>query len=101
MALRILETCVNCDVCEPVCPNTAISQGESIYLIDPSRCTECVGHHNEPQCMVVCPVECIDPDPACVEDTTQLLEKLQRLQDAAAAVSGAIPGGSAVLERAA
>jgi len=101
VALRILETCVNCDVCEPVCPNNAISQGVSIYMIDPSRCTECVGHHDEPQCMVVCPVECIDPDPAFVEDATQLLEKLQRLQEAAAAVGGTIPGGSTVLERAA
>lgn len=101
MALRILETCVNCDVCEPVCPNNAISQGESIYLIDPSRCTECVGHHDEPQCMVVCPVECIDPDPAFVEDAPQLLQKLRRLQEAAAAVGGTIVGSSEALGAAA
>jgi Pyruvate/2-oxoacid:ferredoxin oxidoreductase delta subunit len=64
MSLRINELCVNCDVCEPACPNQAISQGETIYLIDPARCTECVGHFDEPQCIVVCPVECIDKDPA-------------------------------------
>ena len=64
MALKINELCVNCDVCEPACPNQAISQGETIYVIDPARCTECVGHFDEPQCVVVCPVECIDPDPA-------------------------------------
>ena len=80
MALLINSLCVNCDVCEPVCPNQAIRAGESIYVIDPDRCTECVGHHDEPQCVVVCPVECIDPDPGHVENQTQLLAKLARLQ---------------------
>lgn len=82
MALRINELCVNCDVCEPACPNQAISQGETIYVIDPARCTECVGHFDEPQCVVVCPVECIDPDPAHPESRHDLLAKLRRLQDA-------------------
>lgn len=67
MSLKILDTCVNCDVCEPVCPNQAISMGEEYYLIDPSRCTECVGHFDEPQCVEVCPVECIITDPERVE----------------------------------
>jgi ferredoxin len=80
MSLRITETCVNCDVCEPVCPNKAIRQGETIYVIDPDRCTECVGHYDEPQCVVVCPVECIDPDPVHPESNDQLLAKLMRLQ---------------------
>lgn len=80
MSLRINELCVNCDVCEPVCPNKAITQGETIYVIDPALCTECVGHHDEPQCVVVCPVECIDPDPAHPETHAALLEKLARLQ---------------------
>jgi len=80
MSLKINELCVNCDVCEPACPNKAISMGETIYVIDPARCTECVGHYDEPQCVVVCPVECIDPDPAIVETHDQLLEKLRRLQ---------------------
>ena len=84
MSLRINETCVNCDVCEPACPNQAISQGETIYVIDPARCTECVGHYDEPQCVVVCPVECIDPDPAHPEDEPQLLAKLRRLQQESA-----------------
>ena len=64
MSLKINELCINCDVCEPACPNNAISQGEVIYVIDPALCTECVGHFEEPQCMEVCPVECIDPDRA-------------------------------------
>lgn len=80
MALKILDTCINCDVCEPACPNQAISQGADIYVIDAARCTECVGHHDEPQCVVVCPVECIDPDPAYPETESMLLAKLARLQ---------------------
>ena len=76
MALLINELCVNCDVCEPACPNQAIRQGESIYVIDPARCTECVGHFDEPQGVVVCPVECIDKDPAHPEDEAQLRSKL-------------------------
>ena len=80
MALLINSLCINCDVCEPACPNQAIRAGESIYVIDPDRCTECVGHFDEPQCVVVCPVECIDKDALHVEDETQLLAKLERLQ---------------------
>jgi ferredoxin len=85
MSLRITDTCVNCDVCEPACPNQAIRQGETIYVIDPARCTECVGHFDEPQCVVVCPVECIDPDPAHPESHDDLLLKLLRLQQEPAA----------------
>ncbi|MGN0858281.1 MAG: YfhL family 4Fe-4S dicluster ferredoxin [Stenotrophomonas sp.] len=80
MSLKINDLCVNCDVCEPACPNAAIAMGETIYVIDPARCTECVGHHDEPQCVVVCPVECIDPDPEFEETQEQLLDKLARLQ---------------------
>ena len=75
------ELCVNCDVCEPACPNQAIAQGETIYVIDPARCTECVGHFDEPQCVVVCPVECIDPDLDIPETYDQLLAKLMRLRE--------------------
>ena len=62
MSLIITDECINCDVCEPECPNAAISQGEEIYVIDPNLCTECVGHYNEPQCQQVCPVDCIPLD---------------------------------------
>ena len=72
MSLKILDTCVNCDVCEPACPNKAISLGEEFYVIDPALCTECVGHHDEPQCVVVCPVECIEPDPDYPETPAEL-----------------------------
>ncbi len=83
MALLINDLCVNCDVCAPVCPNAAISQGETIYEIAPSRCTECVGHFDEPQCVVVCPVECILVDPANVESKEELMAKYVRLQETA------------------
>ncbi len=79
MALLITDECINCDVCEPECPNTAIYQGDVIYEIDPNRCTQCVGHFDEPQCQVVCPVECIIINPDWVESEEQLQEKYQKL----------------------
>jgi ferredoxin len=79
MALKILDTCVNCDVCEPVCPNQAIAMGPSIYEISPGRCTECVGHFDTPQCVDVCPVECIIVDPAHVESREQLSARYAQL----------------------
>lgn len=79
MALTITDECINCDVCEPECPNEAIFQGEERYEIDPFKCTECVGHFSEPQCQQVCPVDCIPKDPAHVETPEQLMEKYKRL----------------------
>ncbi|MDR0996981.1 MAG: YfhL family 4Fe-4S dicluster ferredoxin [Zoogloeaceae bacterium] len=80
MALHITEDCINCDVCEPECPNEAISQGDEIYEIDPDKCTECVGHYDEPQCVQVCPVDCIPKDPAHEETQDQLMAKYEKLQ---------------------
>ncbi len=79
MALMITDDCINCDVCEPECPNDAIYQGEEIYEIDPDRCTECVGHFATSQCVEVCPVDCIPLDPNHAESQEQLLAKYQRL----------------------
>lgn len=75
MALMITDECINCDVCEPECPNNAISQGEEIYVIDPDLCTECVGHFTKPQCQQVCPVECIPFNPDVRETKEQLYQK--------------------------
>lgn len=80
MALMITDDCINCDVCEPECPNDAIFMGPLIYQINPERCTECVGHFNEPQCQQVCPVSCIPLDPSRTETREQLLVKYERLQ---------------------
>ena len=80
MALKILDTCINCDVCEPACPNTAIYQGIEFYEIDPALCTECVGHFDVPQCRKLCPVEgCIPVDELHLETNEQLLAKVHRL----------------------
>lgn len=80
MALMITDACINCDVCEPVCPNNAIYEGELIYHIDPSRCTECVGHFDNPQCQELCPVDCIPLDPNHRETQAELRDKWYRLQ---------------------
>ena len=79
MALIITDDCINCAVCEPECPNLAIYEGEDIFEIDPERCTECVGHFSEPQCQLVCPVDCIPQDEQRVESSEQLRLKYERL----------------------
>ncbi len=80
MALLITDDCINCDVCEPECPNEAIFQGVEIYEIHPDKCTECVGHFSEPQCQQVCPVACIVLDPHRHESKEQLMEKYKRIK---------------------
>lgn len=79
MALMITDDCINCDVCEPECPNEAIYPGEVIYEIDPSKCTQCVGHYDVPQCQEVCPVDCIPLDPNNLETDEQLQAKFIKL----------------------
>ena len=77
MALKITDECINCDMCEPECPNEAIYQGEDIYEIDRDKCTECVGHFETSQCVEVCPVDCIPV--SFVESKEDLLKKYHRL----------------------
>lgn len=79
MSLIITDECINCDVCEPECPNEAIYQGEEIYEIDLDKCTECVGHYDEPQCVQVCPVDCIPKDENNVESEQTLIVKYEKL----------------------
>jgi len=80
MSLMITDECINCDVCAAECPNEAIYEGEWIYAINPDRCTECIGHFDEPQCRQVCPVDCIPLDPQREESKQQLLAKYHKLQ---------------------
>lgn len=75
MALYITDQCINCDVCEPECPNDAIYQGELIYEIETAKCTECVGHFEQEQCIVVCPVDCIFIDQDHLEKLPDLVSK--------------------------
>jgi ferredoxin len=79
MALIITKDCINCDMCLPECPNEAISVGTKIYVIDPNRCTECVGFYDKPQCVEACPIDCIPKDPLHVETQDQLLQKQRAL----------------------
>ena len=79
MALLINADCTACDACRPVCPNEAISAGEVIFTIDALRCTECVGAEDEPQCKLVCPANCIVPNPDWAESNDDLLAKYQQL----------------------
>ena len=81
MALMITDDCINCDVCEPECPNDAIYMGPEIYEIDARKCTECVGHYDVPQCKEVCPVNCIPFNPEWRETPAQLLAKYTDLQE--------------------
>lgn len=80
MSLMITEDCIACDACREECPNDAIEEGDPIYVIDPDRCTECVGHYDEPACVAVCPVDCIVPDPDNVETIEELRLKYEQLQ---------------------
>ena len=80
MSLFITDECINCDVCEPECPNDAIYQGDEIYEINPNLCTQCIGHYDEPQCQQVCPVDCILIDEVNPETEEQLQAKYEKLQ---------------------
>jgi ferredoxin len=79
MSLTINNDCTACDACVEPCPNQAISVGSPIYVIDPAKCTECVGAHDTPQCQDVCPADCIEPDPAHVESKDALMAKFHAL----------------------
>ena len=79
MALKILDSCINCDMCDPECPNDAITLGADIYEIDVDKCTECIGHYDQPTCVTVCPIDCVKPDLDHVEDEGALLAKFIRM----------------------
>lgn len=79
MSLMITDECINCDVCEPECPNGAITQGDDIYIIDPNKCTECVGHFDTQQCASVCPVDACVQDPDHKENHEELMAKFHKL----------------------
>ena len=79
MAYKIIEECISCAACESECPNKAISEGDTLFVIDPDKCTECTGAFDESQCAAVCPVEACVPDPAHKETKEQLLAKYKKL----------------------
>jgi 4Fe-4S binding domain len=79
MATMITSDCINCGACEPECPNNAISQGETIFVIDPKLCTECVGFHDYEACAAVCPVDCCVTDPNNIESEEVLVARARAL----------------------
>ncbi len=80
MAYKITDECISCGACEPECQNQAISEGEIIYVVDPDKCTECVGNAESVQCVEICPIDdCCIPDPDRQESREQLLNKWKRL----------------------
>ena len=80
MALMIKDECIACDACREECPTEAIEENDPIYIIDPDRCTECVGFYDEPQCIAVCPVDCIVLDPDNVETAEELKFKYEQIE---------------------
>ena len=79
MATMITTDCINCGACEPECPNNAISQGETIFVIDPKLCTECVGFHDYEACAAVCPVDCCVTDPNNIESEETLIARARTI----------------------
>lgn len=79
MAFKITDDCISCAACESECPNKAISEGDEFFVIDPEKCTECVGFFNTQQCASVCPVDSCVPDEAHKETKEQLLAKFAKL----------------------
>ena len=79
MPTLIVDDCINCGACEPACPNKAISAGEALFVIDPERCTECVGFHDTEQCAAVCPTDACLPDPDREETEATLIARARRL----------------------
>ncbi len=79
MALMITDECTACDACIEPCPNDAITAGELIFVIDALRCTECVGAEDDPQCELVCPADCIIPNPEFDESQDELRAKYDAL----------------------
>ena len=79
MAYKITDECISCGACEPECPNEAISEGETIYIIDPDKCTECIGSYESSKCAEICPVDSCVTDEAYKESREQLIEKWKKL----------------------
>lgn len=79
MAVKIIDSCISCGACEPECPNEAISAGDSIYVVEPEKCTECYGFYGESQCISVCPVEAIIPDDENPDTIESLVAKFKKI----------------------
>jgi ferredoxin len=105
MALKIINDCINCGVCEIECPYDAIfppgvnwrrmqnkylsfCEDKSIkdefysdnhFYIVPDECTECKGISDVPRCLIVCPISGIVSDEKHWESEEHLYAKKQYL----------------------
>lgn len=94
MALLITEDCISCNACEIECPNSAIYNPGDPWILGKEefpalnddhtyiaydKCTECVGHYDEPQCIPSCPSDAIIMDPDRQETKEQLMIKKENL----------------------
>ena len=101
MAIKITDDCINCEACEPECPNNAIyapeeswkfsdgttmsddsakeAESDEFFYIATDKCTECRGFNDEPACAAVCPVDCCVDDEDNVETEEELMAKKERL----------------------
>lgn len=55
MPYKISEECISCGACMGECPAGAISEGDNMYVVDPSKCTDCGS------CAGACPVGAPQP----------------------------------------
>jgi ferredoxin len=94
VATFITDDCINCGACERECPNDAIYAGETVYVIEPELCTECVGFHHREACQAVCPVACCLPDPQRVETESHLLARALALHPNDAALAASASSGT-------
>ena len=76
--LIITDECINCDVCEPECPNEAISQGAEIYEIDPNSTPSASALRHAAVCRGL-PGGLHSQDTNNVESTDQLWVKYEQL----------------------
>ena len=78
MAYMINDECMACGICNAarVCPNEAITEGDEISVVDPSRCTECVGANPGPVCIPDCPAQAVELDPSHEESTGGTASKM-------------------------
>ena len=79
MAYKITDECISCGACEGECDNEAITEGDDVYVIDPDKCTECVGNADTPKCADICAVDACVLDPDHEESKDDLLAKWKKL----------------------
>ena len=53
---------------------------DNFFYIVPEKCTECIGFHEEPQCISVCPIDCCVNDDNNQESLDDLLNKKKAIQ---------------------